>query len=169
MKEIAAVFLFVLFGIVASGQTMTVEEARKIYAGSMQDKSTCEAAYKRFSQVTSADNVLLRGYKGAVIVAMSKHTKVVKEKISYFNDGKKLIESTIAEDGKNVELKFIRFTIQSNCPLALKYNKNITEDKKYIIDNLTNIKSTSVRSNIKEYLLKSKDVSEVEKQKINAL
>lgn len=162
-------FLFVLIGLVSFGQTMTVEEARKIYSGSMQDKATCEAAYKKFTQVTAIDNALLRGYKGAVTVAMSKHTKVVKEKIGYFNEGKKLIENAITEDGKNVELKFIRFTIQSNCPPALKYNKNITEDKKYVIDNLANVKNASVRSNIKEYLLQSKDVSEIEKQKINAL
>jgi hypothetical protein len=169
MKEIAIVFLFVVNSITSFGQGMTVEEARKIYSALMQDKATCEAAYKKFSQVTAADNTLLMGYKGAVTVAMSKYVKVVKEKIGYFNNGKKLIEAAIAEDDKNVELKFIRFTIQSNCPPALKYNQNIPADKKYIIDNLTNVKNASVRSSIKEYLLQSKDVSEVEKQKINAL
>jgi hypothetical protein len=169
MKEIVAVFLFLLGTIVSYGQAMTLEEARKIYSGTMQDKAICEAAYKKFLQVTASDNALLMGYKGAVTVAMSKHVKVVKEKINYFNNGKKMIETAIAGDDKNVELKFIRFTIQSNCPPALKYNKNIPEDKKYIIENLANVKNTSVRANIKEYLLQSKDVSEVEKQKINAL
>jgi hypothetical protein len=169
MKIIIFSLSLYLSVLTSFAQVMTVEEARKIYSETMNDKAACEAAYKKFVQITSFDNVLLKGYKGAVTVAMSKHVKIIKEKITYFNDGKKLIENAITEDDKNVELKFIRFTIQSNCPPALKYNKNIQSDKKYIIENLTGVKNASVRSRIKEYLLQSKDVSEVEKQKINAL
>ena len=170
MKYIFQTILFLCIGFTASAQTtITLEEARKIYSESMQDKATCEDAYQKFTSVKNTGNPLLTGYKGAVSVAMSKHLKAAKEKIAHFNEGKKLIESAILEDGKNVELKFIRFTIQTNCPPALKYNKNIPEDKKYIIENLAAVKNNGVRSRIKEYLLQSKDVTPEEKQKINAL
>lgn len=150
-------------------QTMTVDEARKVYAESMKNKETCEIAYKRFSQVNDADKPLLVGYKGAVMVAMSKHLKTAKEKIAYFNEGKKLIEQSITEDNKNVELKFIRFTIQSNCPPALKYNKEMSTDKKYIIDNLNDVKNVTIRLKIKDYLLQSTNISQEEKQKLHDL
>jgi hypothetical protein len=169
MRTIFLTLSFLCLSYVVKAQSITLEEARKIYASSMQDKATCEEAYEKFTSVSNYGNALLRGYKGAVSVALSKHLKITKEKITHFNEGKKLIESAILEDGQNIELKFLRFTIQTNCPPALKYNKNIPDDKKYIIDNLSTVKNSSVRSRIKEYLLQSKDVTTEEKQKINAL
>lgn len=169
MKKIIVLLLFLSARISAFCQGVTLEEARKIYTESMDNKITCEAAYAKFASVKNTGNPLLTGYKGAVSVAMSKHGKAAKEKLAYFNEGKKLIESAILEDDKNVELKFIRFTIQTNVPPALKYNKDITTDKKYIIDNLASVKNSGVRSRIKEYLLKAKNVTPEEKQKINDL
>lgn len=168
MKNIFLTISLIALNLVATAQSITLEEARKIYAGSMQDKSTCEMAYQKFTSVNPG-NALLMGYKGAVSVALSKHLKITKDKIARFNEGKKLIETAILEDGQNVELKFLRFTIQTNCPPALKYNKNISEDKKYIIENLSAVKNNGVRSRIKEYLLQSNDVTAEEKLKINAL
>lgn len=168
MKKIILLLVFVSLQISAFCQ-VTIDEARKIYTESMDNKTTCEAAYAKFASVKNSGNPLLTGYKGAVSVAMSKHGKAAKEKLAYFNEGKKLIESSILEDNKNVELRFIRFTIQTNVPPALKYNKEIANDKKYIIDNLASVKNSGVRSRIKEYMLQYKDITTEEKQKINDL
>jgi hypothetical protein len=161
-------FILALFSVViVSGQGMTLEEARKVYSESMKDNAICEAAYTKISQVANYDSPTLMGYKAAITMAMSKYAKCTKEKVAYFHKGKLLLESTIAKDDKNVELKFIRYTIQSNCPPALKYTKNKTTDRTYIIENLASVKSTLIRTKIKEYLLQSKDTSPEEKQKLN--
>ncbi len=169
MKQILFLLISLSVANMALSQSVTLEDARKIYSESMDNKATCEAAYQKFSTVKNTGNPLLTGYKGAIAVAMSKHGKGAKEKLGYFNEGKKLIESSVLEDSKNVELRFVRFTIQTNVPPALKYNKEIAADKKFIIENLTGVKNSGVRSRIKDYLLQSKDVSTEEKQKINAL
>lgn len=167
MKTIV-IFILALFSIViVSGQGMTLEEARKVYSESMKDNATCEAAYTKISQVDNYNNSLLMGYKAAITIAMSKYLKTTKEKIAYFNRGKLLLESTITKDDNNVELKFIRYSIQSNCPAALKYAKNKVKDRAYIIENLANVKNPSIRTNIKGYFLQSKDISAEEKQKLN--
>jgi hypothetical protein len=170
VRYLSTIFLIFCTALSAfSQQAVTIEEARKIYAESMDDKATCEAAYLRFASVKNSGNPLLTGYKGAITVAMSKHEKTTKAKISFFNDGKKLIESAVLEDNLNAELRFIRFTIQTNVPAALKYNKNIEADKKFIIDHFSTIKNADIRSRIKKYMLQSKNVTAEEKQKINAL
>jgi hypothetical protein len=158
-----------LIALAGMAQGVTIEEARKLYAGSMESKETCETAYARFAQVESTASPLLVGYKAAITVAMSKHQKVAKEKIAYFNTGKKMLEEAIGGDSDNVELKFIRYTIQVNCPPALKYNKNLDTDKAFIIDNLSSVKNASVRKKIKEYFLQSKHITAEEKQKINEI
>jgi len=169
MKPLLIILSMLAFCHISYGQSITLEEARKYYSEAMKNKETCESIFRKFANVSSSENNILLGYKGAVTVAMSKYLKTAKEKMAYFNDGKKLIEEAISKDSKNVELKFIRFTIQSNCPPALKYNKNIPEDKKYIIENLVNVKNAVVRTKIKEYLLESKHTSVEEKEKIDAL
>ncbi len=169
MKNLFTLIILILSNLVLHGQSMTLEEARSVYSESMKDKVICETAYNKISKVLDSENNILIGYKAAITVAMSKHLKTTKEKIAYFNRGKLLLENTISKDDKSVELKFIRFTIQSNCPPALKYNKNIATDKAYIIENLTNVKNTSVRKKIKDYLLQSKDITVEEKQKLNGI
>ncbi len=169
MKNIVSFILFSILPLSLYSQGMTLEEARKVYAESMHDKATCEAAYKKIASVQNSDNHLLMGYKAAITVAMSKHLKTTKEKISHFNNGKQLMESSIVKDAKNVELRFLRFTIQSNCPAVLKYNKSLTTDKLFIIDNLTSVQNTTIRSRIKDFLLQSKNITIEEKQKLNAI
>jgi hypothetical protein len=169
MKTIVTFILALFSVVVVSAQGMTLEEARKVYSESMKDNATCEAAYTKISQVANYDNSILTGYKAAITIAMSKYLKTTKEKIAYFNRGKLLLESAITKDDKNVELKFIRYTIQSNCPPALKYTKNKATDKTYIIENLASVKNNSIRTSIKDYLLQSKDTSPEEKQKLNGL
>ena len=169
MKQLSLFVFCLLISISAYTQSMTLEEARKVYAESMNNKVTCEAAYKKISLVQNSENHLLMGYKAAISIALSKHLKSTKEKISHFNEGKHLMESAIGKDSKNVELRFLRFTVQSNCPAALKYNKNIVTDKSYIIENLTTVQNNSIRTKIKEYLLQSKNITLEEKNKLNAL
>jgi len=161
--------LFLIRSLSTYGQGVTLEEARELYSSAMNDKVVCEEAFSKFSQLDQPESFLLTGYKGAVTVAMSKHLKTAKEKMTYFNDGKKLIEEAISRDTRNLELKFIRFTIQTNIPPILKYNKNISEDKTYILENLGHLKNNVVRSRIKAYLLISKELSSEEKDKLNAL
>jgi len=169
MKNILSILFLFISGSFAFGQSISLEEARKAYVESMNSKEACEAAYKKTSSLPLSENHLLMGYKAAISIAMSKHLKTAKEKIAHFNKGKQLLESSILKDEKNVELRFLRFSIQSNCPPALKYNKNISIDKKYIIDNLAAVQSSSIRSRIKEFMLQSKNISLEEKQKLNAI
>jgi hypothetical protein len=170
MKKIFYLVVLLFFSsFSAIGQGMSVEEARKVYAESMGNKATCETAYEKISQVSNSDNHLLMGYKGAISIAMAKHLKTPKEKLSHFNKGKSLLENSISKDERNVELRFLRLTIQSNCPSALKYNKSISNDKKFIIENLASVQNSYIRSRIKEYMLQMKDISSEEKQKLNAL
>ena len=80
MKNLVGSFLLFFVSMLGFAQAVTIEDARKFYAESMKDKTVCESVYKKFEKVTEKDNVLLRGYKGAVSVAMSKHLKTAKEK-----------------------------------------------------------------------------------------
>ena len=56
------------------------------------------------------------------------------------------------EDKLNVEIRFIRYAVQSKLPTALGYNKNKTEDKAFIMANLSQIKNEQFKNEILKYL-----------------
>lgn len=97
-------------------------------------------------------------YIGALTMKKSQFKETPKEKISVFKEGKVLLESSISKEPKNEEYRFLRFVIQENAPKILKYNSNINEDLKIVIEKYPSMDS-SVKKAVKNYALKSAHLS----------
>jgi hypothetical protein len=97
---------------------------------------------------------------------MANHSKEKKEKIKLFNTGKKMLEESIASDSSNIELRFIRFTIQSNCPKVLRYNKEIPSDKNFILKNYSSLMNVAIKKMIVSFFNQSNSVTDAERQKL---
>lgn len=71
-------------------------------------------------------------YKGALLMKKSELVKSVKDKLSKFKSGRKLLQAAILADSANAEYRFLRLTIQENCPDFLNYHSHKEEDAKLI-------------------------------------
>ena len=151
-----------------TSQTVSLDAIRKDYEKVRTDSSSCAKLYKRINQGTITDN-LLTGYKGAITASMANYSKNKQEKINLFKEGKQLLEKAIVKDSNNVELRFLRMTIQTNCPKALGYNKQITTDKNYILANFDTIKNVNTKNSIKAFLLASTYLTDAEKKKLKSV
>ncbi|MFN0047617.1 MAG: hypothetical protein ACKVOU_00685 [Cytophagales bacterium] len=114
------------------------------------------------------------GYRAAVNMVMANHVFNPYSKFKYFIDGKNELEVAISANTKNVELKLIRFAIQSNVPSFLGYHSNIMEDKIVLIENLSLLANekqpdTELVKIMKQYLTDSKYCTEAEKQSIKKM
>jgi len=156
-----------LGAMLASAQTISVETLRSQYYKLDTDSAACAKLYAKL-QKAGSDNNLINGYKGAVTAAMANHAKSREEKIKLFTAGKKLIEQSVKTDSANVELRFLRFTIQTNCPKALGYYKQLTPDKKYIIAHLQTLKNPALQSKISDYLLAGNHLDAEEKKQLKS-
>ena len=153
-----------LFGCVA--QSITLEEARKNYYECTRDKQTCELLFSRLSESHSENNTVLNGYYGAVAANLANHTREPAQKIRLFNLGRRLLENAILSDSLNLELRFLRFSIQENCPPTLHYSSQITADKTFIIKNMGSASSRSLKKNMAGYLSTSRHLTGEEKEKV---
>ncbi|MCW3071016.1 MAG: hypothetical protein JWO44_906 [Bacteroidetes bacterium] len=160
-------FFFILASALLHAQSISIDQLRKAYYKLNTDSTACAELYAKINKTNSTDN-LINGYKGAVSASMANHVKSRQEKIKLFNSGKKLLEQAIATDSANVELRFLRFTIQTNCPKALGYYRQAGTDKKYIIAHLGSLKNTSFKNKIIEYMLSSANLSAEEKKQLHA-
>ena len=112
------------------------ENVRDMYVKSVTDKQQTLVLLNLLAKQEQTAFVL--GYTGATKMIMSKHAFNPFTKLSYFNSGKKLLQSAIAKDKNNAELLFLRYAIQVSAPGILGYNNNISTDKKQILIALNN-------------------------------
>jgi hypothetical protein len=160
-------FFFILASASLQAQTISIDQLRKAYYRLNTDSAACAELYAKVSKVNSAGN-LINGYKGAITAAMANHVKSKQEKIKLFTTGKKLMDQSVAADSADVELRFLRFTIQTNCPKALGYYKQIETDKNYMLAHVNEVKNPGVKNKMTEYLLASSYLAPDEKKKLHA-
>ncbi len=156
-----SIFFFITITILSF--KLDITSVRKLYKATVLSKIQTEVLYKKLQPVVKKDNKVLVAYKGAVTALIAKKQKGVKAKKVFFKRGVALIEYAVKEKPNNIEIRFVRLTVQQNAPKFLKYNKQISEDKNFIIKQYKFIKSTSLKKYILDYILQSKHFSEEEK------
>lgn len=169
MKIVSVIFFLLVGSTSVVSQRVTLDEARSLYPKSTYDKVICEKLFAMLSVRESNNNNILSGYQGAVAANWANHQKEPAQKIKFFNMGRKLLEKAIISEPDNLELRFLRFTIQTNCPKAVQYDKNIVDDKEYIIKHLEDINNSELKKRIANYLLSSKKFNDSEKEKIKLI
>jgi hypothetical protein len=149
MKKILLLFLIGLsFNTFADMQTV-----RLLFA----QASVSEASNQKLVELTKtasiSQNPVLYAYNAAAEMTMANHVYWPGSKLSYFNEGKKKLENVLNKNKSNVEIRFIRYSIQNGAPFFLDYSSNLEEDKKFILDNLNNTDwPADYKAKVKEFL-----------------
>ena len=147
----------------------SITEVRDMYKNGSNSKVVASKLHTELENIKESDGHVFMAYKAATLTLVAKHAEKVKDKKKYFNDGATLLEKIIASQPNDIELRFIRLSIQQNSPKILKYKSNITKDKSYIFDRLKNLKDKDLKTYIKTYVLQSKSFSTAEKNVISGL
>jgi hypothetical protein len=77
------------------------------------------------------------GYEGACEMIAAEHAINPLTKLKYFNSGKKVLETAILNDKDNIELRYLRYTLQEHSPSLLAYHGNMREDKIFLIQSIS--------------------------------
>lgn len=126
-----------------SGPVFDLEYVRSNYQNAVTDEKLCKNLIEALSE--KADNPIYLGYLGAFQAIWANHTMNPMAKMETFRKGKKNIEKAIAAEPNNVELRFIRLSLQKNCPEFLGYSSQIPEDTQFIKDNLHKVTAETLR------------------------
>ena len=154
MKRLFFILLFSASTINLPAQSIKIEEARKLYAKSAESRDLCRQLYTKLLEIDEKNQNLLLGYKGAVMAEMARYEKNPPQKMKFFKEGKHKLEEAILRDFENIELRFLRLSIQMHSPELLHYKGQITSDKAFIESNLDKLKNESLKKSISDYLVK---------------
>ena len=95
----------------------------------------------------------LEGYKAILWFLKAKKSYNPYKKYESFNKGKKQLELLIKKYPDNVELHFLRLTIQDHSPIFLGYNDKIEIDEIFIKAKIKELNNDfDLKSRIIEYL-----------------
>lgn len=140
--------LFILLLSVLSMNTsfnnLDLDEVRTNYSIAVMNKEICEKMITELEQSKENSAVNL-AYLGGYQTAWANHVFNPISKLGTFKKGKKNIELAINKDPDNIEIRYIRLSVQKNAPSFLGYSDNLKEDRDFIIKNKSNISSELIK------------------------
>jgi hypothetical protein len=126
--------LLLLITVLITGSNYELPAIRQNYVSAAVSEVSASTFHKSFENIDeNHNNATLVAYKAASIVLLAKYEDGVFAKMRFFNQGKKLLESTIKRSPDNYEARLIRLNIQDNVPWITGYTGNIDEDKAFLI------------------------------------
>ena len=144
-----------------------IAEIRYLYKQADDSQQYASELEGKLVNITKSDDKVLVAYKGAVTSMIAKYQKGVKLKKEFFENGVSLVEFAIGSEPENIEIRFVRLSVQQNSPKFLNYNNEIEEDKKFILNYFDQIGSSPLKSYIRDYILHSNNFTEEEKNVIS--
>ena len=137
------VLCFVLF--ISSGVSAAdITEIRKLYKEAPDNEDKAKELWKKLAEEENLSPLLL-AYKGATRAILAKHTWMPPKKYSYAKEGIRFLHEAVKKEGENIEIRYLRFTIEYHLPSFLGLSKDQEEDKQAFLNYMTKRKSYSIQ------------------------
>jgi hypothetical protein len=136
---------------ISNGQN--IEKIRRLYLQSSNNYSKLDSLNYSLSNYKKTNN-LMSAYYGVNLILKSKYLKNPFKKIEYFEKGREILEDAIIKEPDNIELIFLRYTVQKKTPSILMYKKDIEEDYQFIKSELDSTKDQRLKKYISQTLQK---------------
>lgn len=165
MNKLILIVLFTTSRLIFAA-VPTVSEVRNLYQKAAFESKSCTKIITLLDTYTEKNNALLAGYKACATMMMANYVSNPYSKLSNFKEGKILLEKCIKADGDNIELRFLRFSVQSKAPSFLGYNASIKGDKTFLINSISNLNDSDLKQRIFSFLKNSEHLTPAEKLKL---
>jgi hypothetical protein len=107
---------------------------------------------------------LMLAYNGAATCIMAEHRSNPYTKLNLLYKGLERMNSQVAQVPSDIEIRFLRFSVEEHIPSAVPFTSHIKEDRAFLLKYLDN--KHPFYNSMKAYLKNSKSLSESDKQKL---
>lgn len=152
IKYLLVILCFFSTSVMA--QTPGIKDVRLMLHQATSNEDVCNKLINILMPYNETNNPLLSGYRGGATMILAKHAFNPFSKLSHFKKGKNILESAIKSDNSNIELRFLRYTIQTSVPSFLNYSQEKKTDKIFLSKSVADLKDLELKKIINAYLLK---------------
>ena len=129
-------FLFLLFlSFHSKAESFLPDEVKNIKSEvyrAIESSFVTDSLY-RVLKSGGTKNPLIVGYIGTLEALKAKHSWNPYNKIRYVAMSQKTMKKAVEQDPNNLEIRFMRFSIQHYTPSFLGFSKDLEEDRKAIV------------------------------------
>ena len=111
---VSLVFRFTVWGQEISAGNNVLEELRRKLPEAFLNEKTGMLLFDKYKTIHTNDP-LTKGYIASLYFAYSKHASLFK-KMEAFNRGRNLMDAAVKASPNNIELAFLRLSVQMNAP-----------------------------------------------------
>ncbi len=152
---------FTAFILMSMASDTTLETARAYYLKGGTDSKSAESLK---TLTTGKTEAIYKAYNGVAWGFLAKHNSNPVNKLSYVKKSLSLLNDAVLADAINVEVRFLRFSVEENIPSIVSFTSHVSGDKAMILNNL--LPSHAFYKTMKAYLQQSKSLTEAEKKSI---
>ncbi len=106
-------------------------QLRHHYERAAADKAAGEKFYQLLADY-HADDALVLGYKAAAQAIRARDASMFN-KLTYVQDAARTFAQAVALAPANAEIRFLRFSVESNLPAFLGLSQHLDEDKAFLL------------------------------------
>lgn len=151
MKQLWLIFISLIMAVGVFANDSEVKLRTYYYDVCLEKTSVKEfASYLAINE--NKKDIITEGYRSVIWFLWADYYFNPFKKWNCFLNGKQALEMLIKENNSNVELRFLRLTIQENLPKLLGYNNKIEEDKTFINKHLHLVPDHDLLNRITNYL-----------------
>lgn len=125
--------------------TSEIISVRDLFISAYKSELHCDNFGDKLHSINMDSSTLFKGYLGCYYFIKCKYLNNPVDKLSFFKEGKRLLESAISEDPSSVELRLLRYSIQKKIPRVLLYYDSLEEDIIFVNENVINITDKSTK------------------------
>lgn len=163
----ATMVLLVLFGLTLP----EIGTIRSSYKRAIDSEAHCKSTLEILEPIT-AESPLLYAYKGSLTALLAKHATNPATKLDKVKTASTMLDDAVIADPNNIEIRYLRFSVEKNIPSFLPYREHIKQDETKIIlalckktDGLPN----EVKKDVASYMLKNVQLEPETKKLLESL
>lgn len=148
-----------------------LEEVRSGFKLAIDNSSSAEALYDQLSG-TDKKTPVLYAYRGATRALMAKHSNNPYTKLEYVKEGSEILDQAVIANPNAMEIRYLRYTMESNVPNFLPYRKHVEQDKSRILTELLSHPEELdpwLKTELAAYMLKNAQIDSDIRAKLQAL
>jgi hypothetical protein len=140
------------------------DEIRIAYSKAKESESNLKVLEKLLKE-QEPTNVVIKAYLGCLEALKGKYAWLPFQKLVYVDNATHLLNRAVKEASEDIEIRFLRFSIEISLPAFLAKSHHIEQDKISIIENIAESKlSKEFLSVIADFVVKSGKCNKTEQK-----
>jgi len=148
----ALTWIFFSLQFESKAQNHSIHEIRHEFYLSTLDYLHAFSLIEKLDKI-SDPNALELAYRAATQAILAKPGWNIFKKLSYLRHSRNSFQQAIDLDIKDLEIRFLRLSVEHHIPHYLGFSRNMAHDKQVIMENIDRFKQKELPKEITDYII----------------